>query len=104
MKALARGVGVGALIVAAVGAVAVLGPALMPTPERLTETQGLIARIWWPATALRGLAYLGLAVGIYGVATRRGLARPARRAGWAFLALVASDLLLAQLPFALLHF
>jgi hypothetical protein len=104
MKALARGVGIGALIVAAVGAVAVLGPALMTTPERLTETQGLIARIWWPATALRGLVYLGWAVGIHVVATRRGLARPARRAGWAFLALAAIDGVVAQLPFALLYF
>ena len=99
-----RGVGFGVLIVAAVGAVAVLGPALITTPERLIETQGLIQRLWWPATALRGLTYLGLAVGIDVIAIRRGLARPARRAGWAFLALVANDLVVAQLPFALLYF
>jgi len=101
MKALARGVGIGALIVAVVGAVAVLGPALLATPERLTETQGLIERMWWPATAVRFLGYLGLAVGIDVIAIRRGLSRPMRRAGGTFLALVAVDLLLAQIPYAL---
>jgi hypothetical protein len=104
MNPLARRVGWGALIVAAVGAVAVLGPVLITTPERLAETSGLIERMWWPATILRGLVYLGLAVGIDGVATRRGLDRPGRRAGGALLGLAASDLWLAQLPFALLHF
>ena len=99
-----RGVGIGVLMVAAVGAVAVLGPALIASPERLTETQGLIERMWWPATALRGLVYLGLAAGVYVSAARRGLTRPYRRAGWTFLALAVSDLWLAQLPFALLHF
>ena len=104
MNALARGVGIGVLILAAVGAVAVLGPALITTPERLTETQGLIQRLWWPATAVRFLGYLAWAVGIHVVATRRGLALPGQRAGWALLALAASDLWLAQLPFALLYF
>ena len=91
-----------ALIVAGVGAVAVLGPALITTPERLTETQGLIERLWWPATALRGLVYLGLAVAVYVSAAQRGLTRPDRRAGWVLLGLAASDLVLAQLPYALL--
>ncbi len=94
----------GALILAALTVIAWGGPWLIEgmTLERLAGTQTLIERLWWPATAVRCLAYLGLAVGIHVTACRRRRTVPMRRAVGTFLALIASDLLLAQLPFTLL--
>lgn len=47
------------------------------TPTRLAVADDVIARIWWPATAIRILAYALLAWGLYPVWVRAHLAEVA---------------------------
>ena len=95
----------GALILAALTVIAWGGPWLIEgmTLERLAGTQTLIDQLWWPATAVRCLAYLGLAVRIDRMAMQRHTRHPARYVIGVFLALAASDGLLAQFPYWLLR-
>lgn len=55
------------LLLAALIAIAYLGPRLVRTltPDRLAAVDDLLAAIWWPATGLRLAVYALLAWGVY---------------------------------------
>lgn len=67
LKRFGRALGTVLLLLAALAVAAALGPAVVTTmtPDRLSAADDLIARIWWPATALRVAVYVLLAWGVY---------------------------------------
>ena len=62
----------------ACGAIAFLGPRLLHTmnPAHLAVAEDVIGQIWWPATVVRLLVYVLLALGVYPAWVRM------RRAAW----------------------
>ena len=111
--------------------IAYLGPIVLRkmAPPHLAVAEGVIERIWWPATALRGVVYAVLAWGVYPAWVRMRLTarqavmppagtekehavheahlahlhRAAQRQIDVFGLLLISDLILAQFPYWLLR-
>jgi hypothetical protein len=101
-----------ALLAAAVLAAGIGAPRLALTlaPARLADANALLDALWWPLAGARFLVYAGLAWIVFPARVRARAAvcgRPTPPIGgrcWGvFLALAAGDLLLAQVPYAMLR-
>lgn len=97
------------------GVLVLIGSTLLQAldPARLADLDRLVETIWWPATALRCAVYALLAWGVFprwaarrpagGVDDAARRRRLRGRAPRVFAGLLGGDLLLAQLPYALLR-
>lgn len=113
MRQALQGVAVLVLLAALAVVLAIAGSNLHQalSPERLAGMERLVAVIWWPTTAVRCAVYAGLAWWVFPVRVARRLpARDAarrervrRRAPAVFAGLLGGELLIAQLPFWLIH-